>query len=207
MNTKIYKTPIGNISMTEDGNAITSVDFVEDRNATTCVDSIEYENATTCVDSIEYENATTCVDSIEYENATTCVEFVEDGCESTSVETPILAWAYKELMEYMNGNRQEFTVPLNPSGTPFQKKVWEVLRSIPYGETLSYKEVAEKAGNSKACRAVGMANNKNPIPIMIPCHRVIGSNGKLVGYGGGLPIKIRLLNIEKCYFINEYEIT
>jgi methylated-DNA-[protein]-cysteine S-methyltransferase len=88
-------------------------------------------------------------------------------------------------------------VKLRPEGTDFQKKVWEVLKSIPYGTTVSYGEVAKAVGNPKACRAVGMANNKNPIMIMIPCHRVIGANGKLVGYGGGLEIKEWLLSLEK----------
>ncbi|MDF2804063.1 MAG: ogt [Anaerocolumna sp.] len=144
------------------------------------------------------------------------IGFTEDGLAITSVafipeevdidtsieETTLLADAYNQLMEYLNGDRKDFSLPLNPAGTPFQKKVWEVLRSIPYGETLSYKEVAEKAGNSKASRAVGMANNRNPIPVIIPCHRVIGADGKLVGYGGGLPTKIKLLTLENCKFIN-----
>ncbi|HBY72341.1 MAG TPA: methylated-DNA--[protein]-cysteine methyltransferase, partial [Lachnospiraceae bacterium] len=82
-------------------------------------------------------------------------------------------------------------------GTEFQRKVWKVLQSIPYGETRSYGQVAADAGNPKAARAVGMANNRNPIPIMIPCHRVIGADGSLTGYGGGLPIKVYLLSLEK----------
>ncbi len=87
-------------------------------------------------------------------------------------------------------------MPLNPNGTVFQKKVWNALCNIPYGETRSYKQVAEAVGNNKASRAVGMANNKNPIMIVIPCHRVIGSNGSLVGYAGGLDIKEKLLFLE-----------
>ncbi len=82
-------------------------------------------------------------------------------------------------------------------GTPFQKKVWAELQKIPYGETISYGELARRCGNAKACRAVGMANNKNKIAIIIPCHRVIGSNGKLVGYAGGLDIKSKLLELER----------
>ena len=88
-------------------------------------------------------------------------------------------------------------MPLLPAGTEFQKNVWRVLQAIPYGETWSYKKVAEKAGSPKAARAVGMANNRNPIAVFIPCHRVIGADGKLVGYGGGLHIKEYLLNLEK----------
>jgi methylated-DNA-[protein]-cysteine S-methyltransferase len=101
-----------------------------------------------------------------------------------------------ELSEYFGGQRRSFSVPLAPEGTIFQKSVWQALTAIPYGETRSYKEIAEAAGSPKACRAVGMANNKNPIPIIIPCHRVIGADGSLVGYGGGLEIKKALLKLE-----------
>ncbi len=102
------------------------------------------------------------------------------------METPVLAEAGKQLSEYFNGGRRSFNLPLAPSGTEFMCRVWNVLQQIPWGETRSYKEIAEMAGNSKACRAVGMANNRNPISIFIPCHRVIGAGGDLVGYGGGL---------------------
>ena len=87
-------------------------------------------------------------------------------------------------------------MPTAPSGTEFQQKVWKALKDIPYGKTKSYKDIAAAVGNEKACRAVGMANNRNPISIIIPCHRVIGKNGKLVGYGGGLEIKEYLLKLE-----------
>ncbi len=112
-------------------------------------------------------------------------------------ETPVLAEAGKQLREYFEGRRREFDLPLAPSGTEFMQKVWKVLQEIPYGETRSYKEIAAMAGNSKACRAVGMANNRNPISIIIPCHRVIGADGSLVGYGGGLDKKVFLLNLER----------
>lgn len=112
-------------------------------------------------------------------------------------ETPLLQRAKQQLIEYMEGERNSFDLPLDPKGTEFQKKVWQALRKIPYGETRSYKEVAVSLGNPGACRAVGMANNKNPIPIFIPCHRVIGADGSLVGYGGGLDIKVHLLNLEQ----------
>ena len=105
-------------------------------------------------------------------------------------------WAVKELEEYFQGKRKVFTVPCVPQGTDFQKKVWEALTQIPYGETRTYKEIAEAAGNPKASRAVGMANNRNPIPIIIPCHRVIGTNGSLTGYAGGLNVKEYLLKLE-----------
>jgi len=105
--------------------------------------------------------------------------------------------AAKELSEYFSGKRKSFDLPLEPQGTEFQKKVWSALLEIPFGETRSYKDIAEKIGNPKACRAVGGANNKNPIVIIIPCHRVIGAYGGLVGYGLGLPMKQQLLDIEK----------
>ena len=100
-------------------------------------------------------------------------------------------------MEYLEGKRREFDLPLAPAGTEFMLRVWKALQDIPYGETRSYKDIATMAGNSKACRAVGMANNRNPISIFIPCHRVIGANGVLVGYGGGLDKKTFLLDLEK----------
>lgn len=112
-------------------------------------------------------------------------------------ETPLLKKANEELQEYFSGKRKNFDLPLKAEGTDFQRKVWKALQEIPYGETCSYKDIAENIGNIKASRAVGMANNKNPIFIFIPCHRVIGSNGKLVGYAAGLDVKERLLDMEK----------
>ena len=103
----------------------------------------------------------------------------------------------QQLHAYFSGELENFTVPLSPEGTPFQQKVWSELLKIPYGETISYGELARRIGNPNASRAVGLANGSNPIPIIIPCHRVIGSDGKLTGYGGGLPIKEKLLALEK----------
>lgn len=111
--------------------------------------------------------------------------------------TPLLKKTMKELEEYFEGKRKEFDLPLRPEGTPFQLKAWEGLRTIPYGETRTYKQMAEYAQSPKGYRAIGLANNKNPISIIVPCHRVIGSNGKLVGFGGGLDKKEWLLNLEK----------
>jgi len=112
-------------------------------------------------------------------------------------ETPLLAEARRQLSEYFAGERKEFSLPLSISGTEFQKRDWEALQKIPYGETRSYKQVAEMIGNPKACRAVGLANNRNRIAIVIPCHRVIGADGSLVGYAGGLAYKEWLLGLEK----------
>ena len=109
----------------------------------------------------------------------------------------VLETAYTQLMEYFNGERTEFDVPMQTEGTDFQEQVWEALRTIPYGETRSYKEIAIQIGNEKASRAVGMANNHNPLAIFIPCHRVIGSDGGITGYAGGEEIKVKLLELEK----------
>jgi len=103
----------------------------------------------------------------------------------------------RQLREYFAGKREDFDLPLSPQGTTFQLKVWKRLCEIPYGETISYGELARRIDNPNASRAVGLANGSNPIPIVIPCHRVIGSNGKLTGYGGGLPIKEKLLALER----------
>ena len=114
-------------------------------------------------------------------------------------ETDLLIEARAQLLAYFSGARTTFTLPLAPAGTAFQRRVWQALCTIPYGETVSYKEVAQRIGNEKAARAVGRANNRNPLPIIIPCHRVIGASGALVGYGGGLEIKEKLLALEKGY--------
>ncbi|NMD38346.1 MAG: methylated-DNA--[protein]-cysteine S-methyltransferase [Christensenellaceae bacterium] len=103
---------------------------------------------------------------------------------------------YKQLCEYFNGERKYFEIAYELIGTSFQKNVWNALLKISYGQTRSYKDIAIDIASPKAFRAVGMANNKNPIPIIVPCHRVIGSDGGLVGYGGGLDIKIKLLQLE-----------
>lgn len=112
-------------------------------------------------------------------------------------EIDLIKKTYQQLSEYFCGKRKIFDIPLKLEGTEFQLKVWQALQKIPYGATRTYKELAAAAGNEKACRAAGMCNNKNPIAIIIPCHRVIGSSGKLVGYAGGLKIKQFLLDLEK----------
>lgn len=114
----------------------------------------------------------------------------------TQGENAVMQQAICELTAYLNGDLRTFTTPLAPQGTGFQQRVWQALQVIPYGQTKNYKQVAELIGNANASRAVGNANNKNPILIMIPCHRVIGANGKLVGYGAGLPLKEQLLKLE-----------
>ena len=111
--------------------------------------------------------------------------------------TPCLNKAVSQLNEYFNSKRTSFDLPLNLKGTKFQIKVWQALLSIPYAQTVSYQDIALKIGNPKAVRAVGAANAKNPLAIVIPCHRVIGKNGKLTGYNGGLSVKEFLLNLER----------
>lgn len=105
--------------------------------------------------------------------------------------------AIRQLGEYFAGQRTEFDLPLNPMGTPFQRTVWAALREIPYGETISYGQLADRIGNPAASRAVGLANGKNPIGVIIPCHRVVGADGSLTGYGGGLARKQHLLDFEQ----------
>lgn len=121
-----------------------------------------------------------------------------DSILCTGTDTPVLLHqAAQELREYFSGTRRTFTLPLAPAGTEFQKKVWKALQTIPYGETRTYKQIAIQIGHNQSFRAVGMANNRNPIAIVVPCHRVVGSTGALVGYAGGLSAKTHLLNLEK----------
>jgi methylated-DNA-[protein]-cysteine S-methyltransferase len=115
----------------------------------------------------------------------------------TVCETELLNEAAGQLKEYLEGKRNVFDIKLNPAGTPFMQSVWEALRAIPYGQVRSYAQVAEAIGNPKACRAVGTACHNNPVLLMIPCHRVIGSDGSLTGFAAGLEIKRQLLGLEQ----------
>jgi methylated-DNA-[protein]-cysteine S-methyltransferase len=124
----------------------------------------------------------------------------EGWVEDVDGQIGLLQDAGVQVKEYFTGTRRSFSIPLDPQGTSFQKRVWQQLRLIPYGEVRSYREIAQCIGNEKASRAVGMANNKNPIPILIPCHRVIGSNGSLVGFASGVDLKRRLLTHENKEF-------
>lgn len=117
--------------------------------------------------------------------------------EYSRKETPLHRKAAEQLREYFDGKRKVFDLPIAPVGTEFQIRCWEALLQVPYGETRSYGDIARAAGSPKGFRAVGMANNRNPVAIIIPCHRIIGSDGKLVGYGGGLDIKVFLLELER----------
>ncbi|MDR1476610.1 MAG: methylated-DNA--[protein]-cysteine S-methyltransferase [Rickettsiales bacterium] len=147
MNRRSFVSPVGPISIAEDGGRIVRVDFGA----------------------------------------------AEDGRASV----PILLEAEKQLRAYFAGRLKKFDLPLDMRGTEFQRRVWSALRKSPYGETRSYGDIAAMAGNPKACRAVGMANNRNPVSIIVPCHRVVGHDGSLVGYGGGLKAKKFLLELER----------
>jgi methylated-DNA-[protein]-cysteine S-methyltransferase len=112
-------------------------------------------------------------------------------------ETPVLLRAGRELVEYLSGERRLFSVKSRPAGTPFMRRVWEALSEIPFGETASYGEIARRIGRPGAARAVGTACRKNPVPLIVPCHRAVGAGGRLAGYRGGLPLKERLLRLER----------
>ena len=134
----------------------------------------------------------------EHDGALCGLEFGEVSFEKAAVpgDSPLLRQAEKELGEYFAGERKVFTVPVSLSGTDFQLKVWHALADIPFGEVCSYGDIAKAIGSPKACQAVGGANHRNPVSIIIPCHRVIGSDNSLTGYGGGLFIKEFLLKLE-----------
>lgn len=123
--------------------------------------------------------------------------------DSDGVENEITKQGALQLKEYLSGGRTEFTIPVLPKGTDFQKLVWEELKKVPYGQTITYGELAAKIGKPNAARAVGMALHENPIMIVIPCHRIIGKNGSLTGFGGGLPLKKGLLLLEQAFFSNK----
>jgi O-6-methylguanine DNA methyltransferase len=121
-----------------------------------------------------------------------------DAPWSNRLDHPHIQAASEQLGRYFDGMLAQFDVKLDMRGTPFQRRVWEALLDVPFGEVRSYKDIAEAIGQPKAVRAVGGANNKNPIPLIVPCHRIIGASGAMVGYGGGLPIKTHLLEHERA---------
>ena len=132
----------------------------------------------------------------EYDGITGMEFVTEREDNSDASDSELIAECVRQLREYFAGERREFSLPLKPYGTEFQRRVWVALREIPYGETRTYKEIAERVGNAKASRAVGMACHRNPIVILVPCHRVLGSDGKLTGFAGGLDVKRELLELE-----------
>lgn len=162
--------------------------------------SYEFPVGTLCIEEEDNAIIRICTSSVPASagrNNSLCT-----GSENTALEkeTPLIREAARQLSEYFSSTRREFDLPLRLAGTDFQKKVWNALRTIPYGETRSYGEIAAQIGCPKAYRAVGGANNKNHILIVIPCHRVIGADGSLVGFGGGISMKEYLLKLEKQSF-------
>ena len=148
-----------------------------------------------------YNSPICAIRIIENGNAITAINFIINypnaPSEAKEKETPLIKEAFKQLTEYYAGKRTDFDLPIEAQGTDFQKSVWRALCTIPYGETRSYQQIAALVNCPKGARAVGLANNRNPIPIIVPCHRVIGANGNLTGYAAGLEIKEKLLNIEQ----------
>ena len=144
---------------------------------------------------------------VENDDYALCRLIFGDGLEvdADEEETPLLKKGFQQIQEYWTGHRVIFTLPLAPGGSDFEREVWETVIRIPYGETRSYRQIAEAVGNPAACRAVGMANHCNPIPFVIPCHRVVGTNGSLTGYAGGLEMKRKLLAAEEAVCLREGE--
>jgi methylated-DNA-[protein]-cysteine S-methyltransferase len=146
---------------------------------------------------VYYRSPIGVIEIIGTEQGVTAVNFVRGRSSGTARPDPFLGTAVVQIDEYFCGKRRQFSLPLSLGGTGFQKEVWRGLVGIPYGETVTYSELARAIGRPKASRAVGQANHRNPISIIIPCHRVIGSDGRLVGYGGGLWRKEWLLAHER----------
>ena len=179
-----FQSPIGVLILEADGEGICRLEI--------CRDSIESESAKEsgrkAVSACIMGECAAAWKSEETETA--------KKAQRSADMNPLLLQAGAELTEYFAGKRREFTVPVSMKGTDFQMQVWQKLREIPYGETYSYGQLAEAIGNPRAARAVGMANNRNPVMIIVPCHRVIGKDGRLVGFGGGLEAKKYLLELE-----------
>lgn len=144
----------------------------------------------------------------QYPIGTICIEecdnhlinvYIDNNTSNSTKETNLLKESFRQLTEYFEGKRKQFDLLLLVKGTPFQKSVYAALQTIPYGEIRSYKEIANQIGNPKASQAVGQANNKNNLMIFVPCHRVIGSSGKIVGFGAGVEVQQYLLSLEKNY--------
>lgn len=146
--------------------------------------------------TLTFETPLGALCAAEEDGAITALRFGEGG---QNAETPLLLRAREQILEYFDGKRKSFDLPLCPEGTDFQKRVWRALEQIPYGEKRTYSEIAASVGSPHACRAVGTTCNRNPIAIIVPCHRVIGASGLLVGYAYGLDAKKYLLSLEKMY--------
>lgn len=186
MESAIYDTgTIGFIQIKEHKNAIVKINFLE----------------TPEESGLEYERCRRAAARCEAQDNVCLYCWKNPGTgelEFEGEENSLLRKACVQIDEYLAGEREEFVLPIRFVGTRFQEEVWCTLLEIPYGETWTYTDVAKMVGRPKACRAVGLANNRNPIPLIIPCHRVIGTNGRLTGYGGGLDVKQTLLDVERA---------
>ena len=158
--------------------------------------SLAYHDFDTPIGTLRVVGDDGGIERIDLPNAATCAPDPEWREGRRSLPRP-LREAKRQLREYFDGGRRDFDLPLAPAGTAFQRRVWDELRRIPYGETVSYGELARRIGRPTASRAVGAANGRNPLAIVVPCHRVIGADGTLIGYGGGLPVKETLLAHER----------
>lgn len=159
------------------------------------------ENDSNTINIFQFNSPIGGIEIKDNGTAITSLRFLRSEVLNNLTQTPsaVSRKAVKQLDEYFKGERKLFDFPLSPHGTDFQKRVWKELLKIPYSEIRSYKDIAAFLGNPNAARAIGGANNKNPIPIIIPCHRIIGKNGRLIGYRDGLDIKKFLLNLEQKY--------
>ncbi len=192
------ESPFGTICIEDDGEALTAL-YLDNQNGKSGAMGRQAESMNKETDDEERKPENEDKKVRDAARETENLNRKPDSIEETQQEaggSELLSRAVAELQEYFAGERTSFDLPLHPKGTEFQKLVWSALREIPYGETRSYGEIAQAIGRSKACRAVGGANNKNPIMLFIPCHRVIGSDGSLTGFAGGLDMKRRLLEME-----------
>lgn len=154
-----------------------------------------YKKINTPVGTLRIHGENNMLSAIEWQNEKRNIKHLSKSVECYTDE--FLNKVESQIQEYFQGKRTTFSVELNPVGTDFQKRVWKALEGIPFGTTKSYGEIACEIGSPKASRAVGVANSKNPLSIVIPCHRVIGANGKLTGFAGGVDVKEKLLNLEE----------
>jgi len=171
---------------------------------------IVYENYTTELGEVVIAACNQGVEGIDkgivalrFHSADSPLRLGKGWCREASELTEMAA---QQLREYIAGQRRHFDLPLAPHGTEFQRRVWDALVQIPFGETRSYSQQAQQLGQPRAIRAVARANGANPVAVIIPCHRVIGANGSLTGYAGGLPLKARLLTLEGASFVSQGEL-
>lgn len=190
--TAIYHSTVGDIQMEYEDGFVTALKNAPEPGAEKAP---EPESAKATANVPEPPNRLTDANASKPANVSNTAKAMP--ADDPDPDSELVELVFRQLDEYFAGVRTRFDFPYRMDGTPFQKKVWRALCDIPYGQTRSYKEIAEAVGSPKACRAVGMANHRNPIFIAVPCHRVIGADGSLTGYGGGLDMKQALLELER----------